>query len=197
LILLALVGAWQASAQEPAHVGAGPAASPGDATARARAHYDIGLGLYNLGNYEEALREFSAGYALSPLPGFLINLGQAYRKLHQPAKAKEMWQHYLDQVSAEDPFRPRVRELLSEVERETTPPPPSPSLPGATAATAAAPRPITAPAQAGHLRRNRLLAVLLPVTAAVLAGVAIGVYFAARPSDCGSVGAGYCYDLRR
>ena len=71
---------------------AATARGEGDRESRARAHYEVGLGMYHLGNYRDAIREFSAGYELSPRPQFLINLGQAYRKLGELDKAREMFQ---------------------------------------------------------------------------------------------------------
>src|SRR6185312_11895333 len=59
-----------------------PARAAGsDDEERARGHYEIGLGLYRLGDYRGALEEFAAGYELARKPGFLLNLGQTYRKL--------------------------------------------------------------------------------------------------------------------
>ena len=55
---------------------AAPARAGVDDEQRARGHYEIGLGLYRLGDYHGALKEFAAGYELAHKPGFLSNLGR-------------------------------------------------------------------------------------------------------------------------
>src|SRR6185503_11329609 len=70
---------------------------------RARGHYEIGLGLYRLGDYEGALKEFGAGYELARKPGFLLNLGQTYRKLGELREARDMYRQYLAAVPHDDP----------------------------------------------------------------------------------------------
>ncbi|MCA1665338.1 MAG: tetratricopeptide repeat protein [Myxococcales bacterium] len=127
-----------------------------DREARARAHYEVGLGMYHLGNYRDAVREFTAGYDLSPRPEFLINLGQAYRKLHEIDRAREMFRQYLARAPADAPDRPQVRGLLAEVEAERasaaealpTAAPPTGAPPAPAPATAAPPTAAPAPAEA-------------------------------------------------
>jgi tetratricopeptide (TPR) repeat protein len=166
-----------------------PARGEDDRTGRARAHYEVGLGMYHLGNYREALREFTAGYELSPRPEFLINLGQAYRKLHDLDHAQQMFQRYLASTPAEAPDRKQVQELLDEVERTRASEPP----PAAEAVTVVAAPPAPAPRSA--LRRYWWT---IPAGAAVV-GLALGLtlYFTLPPSQvsCGSATIG-CIDLR-
>lgn len=119
-----------------------------DAESRARAHYEVGLGMYHLGNYHDAIREFSAGYELSPRPQFLINLGQAYRKLRDFDHARIMFRRYLATAGPDASDRRQVQQLLDEAERAavTSPPPVSaptaspggPPSAGATSSPAAA-----------------------------------------------------------
>src|SRR4051794_39314445 len=52
-----------------------------DALARARSHFEAGRALYNLQQYTDAIREFSAGYQLVNKPQFLVNLAQCYDRL--------------------------------------------------------------------------------------------------------------------
>src|SRR5262245_51526681 len=89
-----------------------------DSMARARAHFEVGRGMYRLGNYSEALREFSAGYQLAPKPQFLINLGQCYRKLNQLTRAHQMYEKFLAEAPPNDPERESVKRLLAETERQ-------------------------------------------------------------------------------
>jgi Tfp pilus assembly protein PilF len=104
LLVASLAGAAAAHAQTS------------EAESRARAHYEVGLGMYHLGNYHDAIREFSAGYELSPRPEFLINLGQAYRKLGNFGQARQMFQRYLAHSPADATDRAQVQALLAEVE---------------------------------------------------------------------------------
>src|SRR5262245_36312917 len=89
-----------------------------EAENRARAHYEIGLGMYRLGDYRGALREFAAGYELTRKPRFLINLGQIYRKLHDPAKARDFYRQFLDETAPDDPARAQAQQVLADLEKE-------------------------------------------------------------------------------
>ena len=82
---------------------------------KAEAHFIAANALYEAGSYEEALREFLAGYEVSPLPDFLLNAGQCYRKLGQLDKAVDMFNDYLASASTDDPWRPKVHKLIAEI----------------------------------------------------------------------------------
>lgn len=201
---------------------AGPAHA--DDEGEARAHYQRGRVQYNLGDYEGAVREFSAGYRLAPRPQFLVNLGQAWRRLGQLERAREMYQRFLADAPEGDRARPEVRELIAEVERELSRsrlgseaarPAPRGTLPryeegspeGALAARPNAGSDAASPARADAgdpgPRRSGWLRFwwALPVAAVALAGAGIGIYFLARPPgggepDCAAAAFG-CLDLRR
>jgi len=190
-----------------------------DREARARAHYEVGLGMYHLGNYRDAVREFTAGYDLSPRPEFLINLGQAYRKLHELDRARDMFREYLARAPADAPDRAQVRGLLGEVEAErataaasqAAAPAPAATGPGATAPAAAGPAAAPAavpaaamPASAATVetapRRHgqRRWWWTIPVGVAVV-GAAVGVtlYFTLRSPQVACASATIaCVDLR-
>jgi tetratricopeptide (TPR) repeat protein len=173
--------------------------------ARARAHFDAGRALYSLGNYRDALREFTAGYQLAPRPSFLINLGHTYRKLDELDKAAEVFRRFLAVTPADDPLRPQVVDLLAAIDqqlatRAARPTPlaspgegPTTTVRAAPAAALATPTPLSA----SHRRLKRYW-WLLPVGGAVAAGLAVGIYFAVRPTslDCGSPGLLACVDVR-
>ncbi|HXU68557.1 MAG TPA: tetratricopeptide repeat protein [Polyangia bacterium] len=188
-----------------------------DREARARAHYEVGLGMYHLGNYADAVREFSAGYELSPRPEFLINLGQAYRKLHDLDRARDMFERYMARAPADAPDRVQVRSLLAEVEAERAAVPPTPGAPPPSAPpprappTTNAPSATNAPSPALVVTPPALLAReppprrglrrwwwTIPV-GAVAVGAALGVtlYLTLRSSQvsCGSATIA-CVDLR-
>src|SRR5581483_5940509 len=93
-----------------------------DATARARSHFEIGRGYFRLGNYSEALREFTAGYELAPRPQFLVNLGQCHRMLRDYDHARAMFEKFLAEAPADDPERAAVEQLLEELKGMSNPP---------------------------------------------------------------------------
>ena len=94
-----------------------PARAGSDEEERARAHYEIGLGLYRLADYRGAVREFSAGYQLAHKPGFLLNLGQSYRKLGELRAARDEYRQFLIDAPGDDPARPEARKVLAELEK--------------------------------------------------------------------------------
>lgn len=96
-------------------------ASAGEARAdtaesAARSHHAEGKRLYEAGQYREAIREFDAGYQAFPRREFLINLGQAYRKLDELSKAREMYLRFLAEAPAADPLRAQVAALIAEID---------------------------------------------------------------------------------
>src|SRR5437763_8247822 len=105
-------------------------AGGGDDEERARGHYEIGLGLYRLGDYHGALKEFAAGYELAHKPGFLLNLGQTYRKLGELREARDLYRQFLAEVRGDDPARAQAQKVLAGIEEairtqppQRTPPP--------------------------------------------------------------------------
>jgi tetratricopeptide (TPR) repeat protein len=182
------------------------AADPSDDDlARARTYFEAGRAHYALGNYSEALVQFTAGYQLAPARHeFLINLGVTYRRLRQLDRAKQMFERYL-LVAPTGPERGAAQRNLAEIAAlERTAPQPTavperpPSLP--LAATALPPpQPIVAPEQPApqviaapapapapptrHSRAVRHLAWILPTVAVLLAGAAVGIYYGTRPGS--------------
>jgi tetratricopeptide (TPR) repeat protein len=171
---------------------AAPARAGGDDEERARGHYEIGLGLYRLGDYHGALKEFAAGYELAHKPGFLLNLGQTYRKLGELREARDLYRQFLAEVRADDPARPQAQKVLAEIEEaiRTQPPPPPVAPPPASepppaAATSPTPPPpvepppaVVAPSLAASAAPHR------PRRALRIAGITVGVV------GLGLVGAG-------
>jgi tetratricopeptide (TPR) repeat protein len=96
------------------------AADEGKAESAAREHSAIGTGLYRAGRYEEALREFSLGYALAPRPGFLFNMARSHFRLGQFTRARALFQQFLD-VTADTPDpaqRTEAGENIALIDRE-------------------------------------------------------------------------------
>jgi len=166
LLVLALHGA--ARAQQP---------EPPDAESRARTHYAAGKALYGLGNYSDALRELLVGYSLVPKPQFLLNIGQCYRRLDDPAKARAMYKKFLDTAPPDDPDRGQVEELIGQLDRQIAEREASAAKPAPPATTL-----VATPAEKPKRVRAWMWAV--PVTVVAAAGLSIGLYFVLRPPSC-------------
>jgi tetratricopeptide (TPR) repeat protein len=145
-----------------------------DSAAEARAASQAGLALYEAGRYREAIEKFEVGYALSKRPIFLINMGQAYRHLFEPERAREKYEAFLAVVPADDPSRPGVEDILREIDR---------ALEGRGAERRAVPAPVALVAPAPRPRRAFVARHwwIFPTSAVVLAGIGVGIYFAVHP----------------
>jgi hypothetical protein len=158
--------------------------------ARARVYFEIGRGEYELGDYQGALREFSAGYTLSHRVGFLINIGQAHHKLGHLDSAKDALTRFLAEAPPDNPERVDAQRLLAEVERARAARPGGMGAEAAAVAPASvgAPAPVSSTpgartaspvqrAESGpHRRARRWPWILLGVgIAALAAGAAVGL----------------------
>ncbi len=91
LLLGALFTALGASAREPT-----PDGVSAEDDARARDLFDEGRRLYRDGRYLEAAAAWEAGYAFSPRPLFLANIGTAYERLGEVDRAIDYLARYVD-----------------------------------------------------------------------------------------------------
>ena len=66
-----------------------------DASADARAHYEEGTKLYDLGRYQEAAHEYEEAFRLHPDPALLFNIGQAYRQAGDDEAAARAYRGFL------------------------------------------------------------------------------------------------------
>jgi len=172
-------------------VPAGAHARPDDDVARARTHFEAGRALYQLGNYHEAVREFTAGHQLVPRPQFLLNLGQCYRKLDDLESARAMYRHFLSEVPVDDPQRAEAEEVLAVIERGLAQRPPEP----ARAAPLLASLSRSASERRPFIKRHWWI---IPTSAVVVGvGVGLGVYYGTRPprNPCSQANLG-CWDLQ-
>lgn len=92
-------------------------AGPRRDMAKARAYHKAGKKAYAAGEFDEAARNFSAGYTLDPKPGFLLNIAQSYRKADKPKKAIHYYEEFL-RLEPKSKLRPQVEELIKEIEQE-------------------------------------------------------------------------------
>jgi tetratricopeptide (TPR) repeat protein len=103
-LMLSLVGTSAAFANEDVD------------TERARACYERGQRLYDLGNYQGAIEEFKQGFLLSGLPAFLLNMGQAYKQLGDNPNALDYYKRYLAKIEDDDPTKASVEKVIAELE---------------------------------------------------------------------------------
>ena len=98
-------------------LGAATATVRADNKDDARAHVAVGDTHYKLGEFAEALAEYTRAYELYPAPPLLFNLGQCHRNLKQWDKAVFFFEGYLrERPTAKN--RALVEDLLAEAHRE-------------------------------------------------------------------------------
>ena len=114
-----------------------------EATEQARKHYQEAQKQFDLGMWDEAIREFTKAYELRPDPTFLYNMAQAYRRSGNARRAIDLYKNYLIKVPR-SPQRAEVEERIQNLQRQvddeereakraapappTPPTPPTPSL---------------------------------------------------------------------
>src|SRR5262245_159678 len=84
-------------------------AVPADANPnqKAAAHYKQGKAFLDSGQYDKAIGEFEAAYALDKVASHLFNIARAYHLKNDLDKALEFYQKYLDA----EPASPRAAEV--------------------------------------------------------------------------------------
>jgi tetratricopeptide (TPR) repeat protein len=122
-------------------------------------HFQHGSQLYADGKWSEALAEFEAGYEAYPLRGFLVNIGQCYRKLERLEEAADAWRHYLQTHPNDARLREEVGDALAEVEAAIRARAPAPAPPVETVV----PPPPEAPAQRAEVPALALTETPKPV----------------------------------
>jgi len=122
------------------------------ATAAAKAHYEKGTTLYDLGKYVEAAHEYEEAYGAKNDPALLFNVAQAYRLGGDAAAALRTYRSYLRRVP-NAPNRAEVerhiaslQQLVDEQKRSATSPPTDTMQPGTAQPSA---HPATATTQPG------------------------------------------------
>ncbi len=76
--------------------------------ARAKVHYD-------LGEYQQAAREYILVYRIKPLPALLYNIAQSYRRAGQYEKARQFYKSYLRETR-EAKNRAIVEKAIAEID---------------------------------------------------------------------------------
>ena len=101
----------------PQRVGAASHNSGSAATQRARRHFLAGKRAFEAKRYAVALKEFEAGYAIEPRPGFLLNMGHAARRMGELRRARD---YYLKFLESDPPAvdRRSTIALVVEIDRQ-------------------------------------------------------------------------------
>jgi tetratricopeptide (TPR) repeat protein len=82
-----------------------------------RRYFKRGQELLKANDYRGAVKAFEAGYAAAPRVGFLLNIGNCYRKLGELGKAREHYWRFLDASPKDHPSRPSVMEYLRAIKQ--------------------------------------------------------------------------------
>jgi hypothetical protein len=128
---------------------ASPALGADGATEQARQHYEIGTQQYDLGHWDDAIREFEKAYELRSDPSFLYNLAQAYRRKGDNKRALDLYKNYLVKVP-KTPQRAEIEERINSLQKqidEAATAKPAASALEATVSAAPTAGPAIAPAQ--------------------------------------------------
>src|SRR4051812_19992415 len=114
-----------------------------------RRFYKKGEEFLKAGDYRSAAAAFQSGYAAAPRVGFLLNIGNCYRKLGELGKAREFYWRFLDAAPKSDPSRAEVTDYLRAMEQMEAD---GVSLDGASSAARPAPAPevVVAPSAAAR-----------------------------------------------
>src|SRR5947207_1312620 len=82
----------------------------------ARDHYRRGTKAFELGSYEEAIKEYAAAYRLRDDPALLYNLGQANRLGNHPTEALRFFRLFLIKVP-DTQSRSEVEAKIAELQK--------------------------------------------------------------------------------
>ncbi len=86
-----------------------------EAESQARRLFETAETHFRSGLFAEALAKYQAGYEIHPLPGFLINIAQCYRRLGDLSLAQATYRKFI-MVAPDSPFVPQVKALIAELE---------------------------------------------------------------------------------
>lgn len=136
-------------------LGASPARA--DDADTARELFTQGNTFFDLGQFDKAIDAWQRGYQLKNDPGFLYNIGQAYRTMGDPDKAIFFYKRYLinaPKAKNRADVEQKIEALQKQIDEKQAPatpppaagpvePPPATAPPPATPPPPAAPAPVT------------------------------------------------------
>jgi tetratricopeptide (TPR) repeat protein len=82
---------------------------------QARQFYNRAEESFRSGLFAEALAAYRRGYALHPLPGFLINIAQCHRRMGELQLARDTYQTFIT-VAPDSRFVTEVRVVIGELD---------------------------------------------------------------------------------
>jgi tetratricopeptide (TPR) repeat protein len=88
-----------------------------DPRAQGRRHFELAEQRFQKGQYPAALAEYQAGYELTRLPGFLINIAQCYRLTGDLRRARAYYRKYLVVVPA-SPRKAEIEAVIRALDRD-------------------------------------------------------------------------------
>ena len=91
-------------------------AAPSEAEVQSRQSFQAAEEHFKAGRFTEALAAYQAGYDRVPLPGFLINIAQCYRRLGDLTRARASYRKFI-LVAPDSPFVPQVKTLIEELDQ--------------------------------------------------------------------------------
>jgi hypothetical protein len=86
-----------------------------DERAEGRRHFEAGEQAFKQAHFPEALVEYEAGYRLTRLPGFLINIAHCHRLSGDLRKARAYYRKYL-LVEPVSPRKAEVEEIIRKLD---------------------------------------------------------------------------------
>lgn len=101
----------------PQRIVAGTHNSGSATTQRARRHFVAGKRAFEAKRYPAALKEFEAGYAIDPRPGFLLNMGHASRRMGDLRRARDYYLKFLESDPPAGDRRTTIA-LVVEIDRQ-------------------------------------------------------------------------------
>jgi hypothetical protein len=96
-----------------------PAAARADDTQRAKELFQQGTTLFDLGEFDKAIESWQQGYKEKPDPGFLYNIGQAYRLKGDAQKAIFFYRGYL-RNSPKATNRAEVEQKIATLQKQAS-----------------------------------------------------------------------------
>lgn len=106
-----------------------PEASPPPPATSLKAVTEMGVRLYEQGDFPGAIQAFTLGYSLRPKPLFLFNIAQAYRKSGHDKTALEFYEKFI-RIDPKSPYRAEadayIALLRGRLRLDVAPPRPPP-----------------------------------------------------------------------
>jgi tetratricopeptide (TPR) repeat protein len=150
----------------------------------ARRHYANGTKAYEIGAYDEAIREYGEAYRVIDDPALLFNLGQAHRLAGHPVEAIRQYRMYLIKVHNAS-NRADVEQRIHDLEQQIALPPKSQPAPPLSppAQTQAGPTTLTATPSTPGRPLYRRWWLWTAVGGAVAVGLGVGLALGLTPHD--------------